>query len=208
MTTEPNLEAIATMHPDLILCAKVRHEAIYDQLSQIAPTVCSESSGTDWTAQVRLTGEALGLAADADQLLADFDARAAAVGAAIGADGQTARIVRFIPGQTRVYGEPTFSGSVLTAVGFDVTGDAALEWHPEFGMALVAAEQFELLDADVIFATTLTEGSDRTAFQSVWSVLPAVAEGRQFDIDDDIWFTGIGVLGANLILDDLESWLG
>ncbi|MGC4075066.1 MAG: ABC transporter substrate-binding protein [Nibricoccus sp.] len=41
-TTEPNLEQIAAMRPDLILGAKVRHEAIYDQLSAIAPTVFSE----------------------------------------------------------------------------------------------------------------------------------------------------------------------
>ena len=59
LTTEPNLEQIAALQPDLILGAKVRHEALYDQLSQIAPTVFSESSGTDWTSQVRLTGEAL-----------------------------------------------------------------------------------------------------------------------------------------------------
>ena len=209
LTNNPNLDAIAAMQPDLILCAKVRHEALYDLLSQIAPTVCSESSGTNWTEQVLLTAEALGQEAAAEQLIADFETRAAEVGEAIGAAGQTARIVRFLPGETRVYGEPTFSGSVLTAVGYDVTGDSALQWHPEYGMALVSPEQFELLEADVIFATTLDgEGSARGDFEAVWSALPAVAEGRQFDIEDGTWMTGIGVLGANLILDDLEDWLG
>ena len=209
MTTSPNLEAVAALQPDLILCAKVRHESIYAQLSAIAPTVCSESSGTNWTEQVRLTADALGLQAEADELLAAFTARAAEVGEAIGAVGMTARIVRFLPGETRVYGEPTFSGSVLTAVGFDVTGDAPLQWHPEYGMALVSPEQFELLDADVIFTTTYGEDdSARGGFEAVWGALPAVAGGRQFDIEDSTWMTGIGVLGANLILDDLENWLG
>lgn len=208
MTASPNLEAIAALRPDLILCAKVRHESLYEQLAAIAPTVCSESSGTNWTEQVELTAEALGLRAQASELLAAFETRAAEVGEAIGADGMTARIVRFMPGETRVYGEPTFSGSVLTAVGFDVTGDAPLQWHPEYGMALVSPEEFELLDADVIFATTYgDDGSARGGFEAVWGVLPAVAEGRQFDIEDSTWMTGIGVLGANLILDDLENWL-
>ena len=108
-----------------------------------------------------------------------------------------------------MYGEPTFSGSVLTAVGFDVTGDAPLQWHPEYGMALVSPEQFALLDADVIFATTYGEDdSARGGFEAVWGALPAVAAGRQFDIEDGTWMTGIGVIGANLILDDLETWLG
>ncbi len=115
LTTEPNLEQIAALQPDLILGAKVRHEALYDQLSQIAPTVFSESSGTDWTSQVTLTGDALNRSTEADALLAEFDERAAAVGEAIGAAGKTAVIVRFIPGQNRLYGPTTFSGSVLSA---------------------------------------------------------------------------------------------
>ena len=209
-TTNPNLEAVAALQPDLILGAKVRHEAIYGQLSEIAPTVFSESSGQDWTAQVLLTAEALGRTPQAEQLLAEFSARATEVGTAIGAEGQTARIVRFIPGQTRVYGPTTFSGSVLSAVGFDLTGtDTGLAYDPAFGMALVSAEQFALLDSDVIFATDFTdEGSARGDFDAVWGALPAVAGGKLFTIEDSTWMTGIGVIGANLILDDLESWLG
>jgi iron complex transport system substrate-binding protein len=153
-----------------------------------------------------LTGEALGRAADADALVADFEARAAAVGAAIGATGQTASIVRFIPGQTRLYGPTTFSGSVLTQVGFDL-GDKG--YDPAVGMALLSAEQLEMVDADVIFATTFAgEGSARPDFEALWANLPAVAEGRQFDVEDSTWMSGIGVLGANEILDDLEAWLG
>lgn len=38
-TAEPDLEAILALNPDLILSSKLRHEAIYDRLSAIAPTV-------------------------------------------------------------------------------------------------------------------------------------------------------------------------
>lgn len=205
-TTTPNLEQVAALEPDLILAAKVRHEALYDQLSAIAPTVFSESSGQDWTAQVRLTGDALGRAAAADGLVTTFEERAASVGEAIGAAGQTASIVRFIPGQTRLYGPTTFSGAVLTAVGFDLGGR---EYDPSFGMALISAEQLELVDTDVIFATDYAgEGSSRGEFEALWNNLPAVAAGHQFDIEDSTWMSGIGVIGANAILDDLETWLG
>jgi iron complex transport system substrate-binding protein len=208
LTTEPNLEQIAALEPDLILGAKVRHEALYPQLSQIAPTVFSESSGTDWTSQVRLTGEALNHAAEADALLAEFDERAAAVGEAIGAPGKTAVIVRFIPGQNRLYGPATFSGSVLTQVGFDL-GDKG--YDPAVGMALISSEQIDMLDTDVIFATNPDAESggaivtERGTVESLWTSLPAVQSGNAFDILDSTWMTGIGVLGANAILDDLES---
>jgi iron complex transport system substrate-binding protein len=42
---EPTLEKIATLEPDLILSSKFRHEPIYDQLSQIAPTVFTKTPG-------------------------------------------------------------------------------------------------------------------------------------------------------------------
>ncbi len=210
-TTEPNLEQIAAMQPDLILGAKVRHEALYDQLSEIAPTVFSESSGTDWKSQVRITGEALNRSTDAEALLTEFDERAIAVGDEIGAEGTTAVIVRFIPGQIRLYGPATFSGSVLTQVGFDL-GDKG--YDPQYGMAIISSEQIELLDTDVIFATNPEAESggematDRGAVEALWSALPAVQSGNQFDITDSTWMTGIGVLGANAILDDLQTFLG
>ncbi len=211
LTESPDLEAIASLQPDLIIGAKVRHEAIYDQLGQIAPTVFSESSGTDWKRQVRLTGEALGRADDAEALLNDFDDRAAEVGESIGAAGTTATIVRFIPGQIRLYGPATFSGSVLEAVGFDL-GDKGFD--PDYGMAVISAESIATVDADVLFATNPSEESegriqsDRESLGARWDNLPAVQAGRQFDIADMTWMTGIGVLGANKILDDLESHLG
>lgn len=203
-TNAPNLEAVAALEPDLILGAKVRHEDLYAELAELAPTVFSESSGGNWTEQVLLTGAALGRSADAEALLADFDTRAAEVGETIGADGMTATIVRFLPGETRLYGPGTFSGSVLTAVGFDL-GDKG---YAEYSMALISEEQIELVDADVVFATSYGSGeTTRPQFEALWQTLSAVQNDRQFDVRDDIWMTGIGVLGANLILDDLETLL-
>ena len=40
--TQPNLEEIIALQPDLIIATKSRHEQIYDQLSAIAPTVVEE----------------------------------------------------------------------------------------------------------------------------------------------------------------------
>lgn len=74
----PNLEAIAALAPDLILGSKLRHEALYAQLSQVAPTVFTETVGAPWKENLRLHGEALGRAAEAQALLEAYEARAAA----------------------------------------------------------------------------------------------------------------------------------
>jgi iron complex transport system substrate-binding protein len=203
---EPDLEAIAALEPDLILTASVRHETIADQLEQLAPTVFTEGSGTDWTSGFTLVAEALGQADEGDAALAGYEQRTEEVGEAVEADELDAAIVRFLPGETRVYGPDTFSGSVLSDVGFDLPD----EDYDEYSMAYLSAEQIGRLDeADVIFATSYgdVEETTRGDVETLWGSLPAVAEGRQYDVEDDEWMIGIGLLGAEVILDDVEALL-
>ena len=75
-------------------------------------------------------------------------------------------------------------------------------------------ERLDILETDVIFATNPDAESggaiatDRGAVEGLWAALPAVRNGMQFDVLDSTWMTGIGVIGANKILDDLEAQLG
>lgn len=211
LTDEPNVEAIAALRPDLILGAKVRHEALYDRLSEVAPTVFTESSGTNWKDGFTVTADALGAAEEAEEYLAEYEARADEIGERIGAEGTHLSMVRFLlPDEIRLYGPETFSGTVLTDVGFDL-GDH--EWD-EYSMAYLSAEQLEMADADVIFASSYGGRESQEflsafgAIEQIWSSVPAVAEGRQHWVDDDVWMLGIGPLGAQQILDDLEAVLG
>jgi iron complex transport system substrate-binding protein len=210
LTDEPSLEAIAALRPDLILGAKVRHEELYDELAEIAPTVFSESSGTNWKDGVAVTAEALGAEDEADELLEAYQARAEEVGEAVGAEGKQLSMVRFLlPDEIRLYGPDTFSGSVLTDVGFDL---GERDWD-EYSMAYISPEQVGLADADVVFSSSYggTETPEfKTAFgpvEPLWAAVPAVAEGRQHWVEDDIWMLGIGPTGAGLILDDTETML-
>ena len=57
---EPNLEKILELQPDLIVSAKVRHEALYPQLSKIAPTIFSVSTGPTWKENVVFLGRGAG----------------------------------------------------------------------------------------------------------------------------------------------------
>jgi iron complex transport system substrate-binding protein len=210
LTNEPNIEAIAALRPDLILGAKVRHEAFYDQLAEVAPTVFTESSGTNWKDGFTVTADALGRVGEGEDFLDEYAARADDLGERIGAEGTHLSMVRFLlPDEIRVYGPETFSGTVLADVGFDL-GDH--DWD-EYSMAYLSPEQLALADAEVVFATSYG-GRDtetfRSAFSSIeplWDSVPAVADGRQHWVDDDTWMLGIGPLGAALILDDLEATL-
>ncbi|MEV0064361.1 iron-siderophore ABC transporter substrate-binding protein [Nocardia sp. NPDC050718] len=199
---EPDLDAIATLEPDLIIGTKVRHEALYTQLSGIAPTVFSTSSGTNWHEQARLTASAVGKSAEMEQLLTQLDGRAKAVGKEIGAAGKTVSMVRFTEDRFRLYGPETFSGFILAQVGFT---HPARTWNT-YSMAELDPEQYEQINGDVVFHADYTGGSKGTTKSRVtalWGALPAVAGNHAYEVADDTWMLGIGVIGANKIIDDI-----
>lgn len=200
---EPDLEALAALEPDLILSSSVRHEAIYDQLSQIAPTVFTDYED-GWRAMFTTTADALNRTAQGTEALDRYDARVDTVSKAVGAEGASASIVRFLPEETRLYGPETFSGSVLTDVGFTLPQLS----YDEYSMAYISAEQIAQADADVVFSTTYgaPDETTKSSVTAVWNFLDAVP-GCVFEVDDDEWMLGIGLLGAEVVLEDIETSL-
>lgn len=199
--SEPNLEKIALLDPDLIIGAKVRHEAVYTQLNAIAPTVFSEGSGTNWHEQAEITAAAVDRSDEMADILAALSERATQVGEQIGAEGKTASMVRFRPDNFRLYGPESFSGSLLTEVGFDL---GAGPWN-EYSMQELSHEELGRADGQVIFYTDRTGQTDATTGSPIWATLPAVQTGQAFEVEDEIWMVGIGVLGANTMLDQLAE---
>ncbi|WP_066172173.1 ABC transporter substrate-binding protein [Gordonia hydrophobica] len=203
---EPDIDAIANLAPDLIIGAKVRHEAIYDQLTAIAPTVFSENSGTDWTEQATITAAAVNQSGRMAELLRALDERAVEVGNKVGAKGTTASIVRFRPDNFRLYGPQTFSGSLLTTMGFDL-GDR--DWN-EYSMMELSPELYEQIDGDVAFYMSPggdADASSQKTITALWSGIPSVKANKAFEVEDDTWMVGIGVIGAGLVLDQVEDKL-
>ncbi len=124
---EPDVDAIANLAPDVIIGSKVRHEALYEELSAIAPTVFSEDTGTNWTEQAVLTAAAVKQSDAMDQLIKGVEDRAAEVGTS-GRGRRHHRIDRALPrrqlpplrppARSRVRCSPTWaSTSAPTATG-------------------------------------------------------------------------------------------
>lgn len=201
----PDIEAIAKLRPDLIIGSKVRHEKLYQQLSAIAPTVYSVDTGTNWKEQANITALAVNRTEQMAAQLAALDARAAEVGRKVGAPGKSVSIVRWrANGTFRIYGPGTFSGSVITAMGFSIPPKP---WG-EYSMIEPSLENFAEINGDYVFHTP---GANSSATQRTvtdrWGALPAVAANRAFAVDDETWMVGIGVLGAGRIIDDVQRHL-
>lgn len=203
---EPNLEAIAALRPDLILSNVVRHEALYDQLSQIAPTVFAEEVGVVWKDNFALAAEALGREDEAAAVLEEYEARAAELGESLG--DQVVSPIRFVEGTVRVYQPESFIGTVVGDMGLQLV-DLPEGEYPAF--AEVSAEQLTLADADIVlhssFGGSDESGEDAVTAGPLWSRLSAVQEGRAFPVEDDVFFTGIGPTAASLMVERLADQL-
>ena len=206
---EPNLEAIAALEPDLILSNKTRHEDLYEELSQIAPTVFADRVGAVWKDNFRLDAEALGLEDEAEELLEAYEADAAALGEDIGDPaGTTVSTMRFVEGAIRVYTAESFIGTVMSDIGLDhlqlPTGDVAT-------FAELSAEEVTRADAGIVLYSSYGSAGDSgeagVVAGPLWPRLTAVAEGQAFAVEDDVFYTGIGLRAATLQLDELRELL-
>ncbi|MBW3639730.1 MAG: iron-siderophore ABC transporter substrate-binding protein [Actinobacteria bacterium] len=202
----PDLEAIAALKPDVIVSATVRHDALYDELSKIAPTVFVKTTGPQWRENVTFLGTVLGVEDKATAELSDYKARAKTVGDAINAKAgnPTISIVRFLDGPTRLMQNKSFIGHILSDAGLARPASQDVDAFA----AEVGEEQIRLADADHIFVTSFSGGeASKERFQRnpLWSQLEAVQAGNVKDVADEIWMTSVSVQGAHLVLDDLAA---
>ncbi|QHE72956.1 ABC transporter substrate-binding protein [Rhodococcus sp. WAY2] len=205
----PDLEAIAALQPDLIVSASVRHEALYDELSAIAPTVFVETTGPIWKQNIRDLGTALGEEDKAAEVLTAYETRAAKLGKAINdkAGNPTVSMVRFVDGPTRLYANKSFSGIVFKDMGLARPADQAVDaFSVEIG-----EEEIRKADADHIFVTVFS-GAEATAESfrrnPLWGGLKGVQANNVHQVEDAIWMTSVSLQGADLMMDDMAEIFG
>lgn len=207
-----NLELIAALEPDLILANKQRHEEIYPQLTAIAPTVMSKELRGDWKINFRLYAEALGKEQEADAAIADYDASVADLREKLGDHlNEEVSVIRFVPGQIRIYQLDSFSGVLLKDIGFHRPANQNVE---EFAIR-TGKESIPDMDGDRIFYFTYDTGDgkgmsleEEVLADPLWQSLSAVKAGKVHQVSDAIWNTAGGILAAKLMLQDIAGIYG
>jgi len=210
---QPSLERIAALKPDLIIGSQVRQEQIYGQLSAIAPTIFSDTIGETWQENLRLYGQALNREANAEKLLAAWDARVADLQEKFGDRDIQVSLVRFLPNAARIYLRDSFPGQILEEVGLHRPPS---QDQPGFAQE-VSLEQIPQMNGDVLFYFTYTGEGDNQAPETIttpwtshplWMQLDVVQSGKVYPVSDVVWTMAGGVQAAHLLLDDLEKVIG
>jgi iron complex transport system substrate-binding protein len=184
--TAINFEKLASLQPDLILAlfSGITQDQ-YDLLTQIAPTVAQPGAyvdfGIPWQELTLKVGQAVGMAAEAEALIADVEARFEQVKAEhpefVGATSVVATPYEGI----WVYGPEDVRGRLLTSLGFVLPEGLAEVTGDEFGGNL-SMERADLLDVDVIIWLD-PEDAEGPLGGPLYASLPVHTEGHEVFLD-------------------------
>lgn len=177
-----NLEKIAELKPDLIIM-NVRHEKVYEQLKNIAPTVMIDDdlNYVNWRGRFQQLGQWFNKEHEVSEWLADYDAKAAEFASQI----------------KSVVGEESFAVLEANSVHFGsyyvyCTGGPGgllydeLKLTPSAGVPedvwgeVVDAEYFSLIEADHIFFFSDDGTAGETGNLTSWKNLKAVKNGNVY----------------------------
>lgn len=214
LETQPDLEGIALLHPDLIVGARNRHTLIAPLLSRIAPTVIAEEL-YDFKALLRLMARATGREARAARLLQHWRRRVTVFRTKMARRlGErwppTVSVVSFRSNHARIY-YGGFARTVLDELGFR---RPAAQQHAGWGIKLTSQESIPAMDAEAIFVFMVA--SDPAVMDTyrkwtrhpLWQQLKATTNQAVFRVDPVIWNMGGGYLAANRMLDALYAHYG
>ncbi|MCF7551521.1 iron-siderophore ABC transporter substrate-binding protein [Pseudonocardia sp. WMMC193] len=215
-STEPDLEQIARLAPDLIVGVSAGFEQdVYDRLSAIAPTVARPVGTVAYAVprddQTRVIARALGREADGERLIAQANAAfAEAVAANPGFAGRTGTAVLPYDGKYGAYTPGDSRGQVMAALGFSLPPAVAARDTGERFYVEVAPEQAGIMDGDVLVMLA-DQPAARAAVDAdpVLQQLPVVTDGRMVvpDLDTRGAMTYNSVLSVPYALDSLVPQL-
>lgn len=215
---EPNLEAIAALEPDLIIGVDFRHTAMLEQLEAIAPTVIfnpyPEDESIDLYQEMETTfneiAKAVGKEAEAEQVLADVEAKYEEAAAEIeSANLQTKDFILTLAysgpqaPEIRVFTPNSMASIILEKIGLNNVHEP--EKFEVFGSSTFNVEglvQYE--DANYLYTVPDEDNiyENQLKGNPVWENLNFVQEGRTFDLGPDTWLYG-GPLSAKTLVDQV-----
>ncbi|EKO3548964.1 Fe(3+) dicitrate ABC transporter substrate-binding protein [Vibrio fluvialis] len=203
--SQPSLEVIASLKPDLIIADVDRHSAVYRDLSKIAPTLLLPSRRETYEDNLKsaaIIGKVIGKEAEMQQRLAQhhqlMDHYAAQLS---GLNNQTVQFGVARENDFYAHSAESYAGGVIHALGLA----APTGLKNENASRQISLEQLLALNPNYLVVGDYTEKSivSRWQKQSLWNVLSAVRAKQVLHVDGNMWARCRGILAAEYMAADL-----
>ncbi|MBY8255291.1 ABC transporter substrate-binding protein [Vibrio fluvialis] len=203
--SQPSLEVIASLKPDLIIADVDRHSAVYRDLSKIAPTLLLPSRRETYEDNLKsaaIIGKVIGKEAEMQQRLARhhqlMDHYAAQLS---GLNNQTVQFGVARENDFYAHSAESYAGGVIHALGLA----APTGLKNENASRQISLEQLLALNPNYLVVGDYTEKSivSRWQKQPLWNVLSAVRAKQVLHVDGNMWARCRGILAAEYMAADL-----
>lgn len=203
--SQPSLEVIASLKPDLIIADVERHAAVYNDLSKIAPTLLLSSRRETYEENLHsaeIIGEVIGQPQAMKtrllrhrQLMRSYRQQLQAIANQSVLFG-VARENGFY-----AHANDSYAGGVLHTLGF--RAPPALK--NDQASRQIGLEQLLALNPDDLIVGDYTSKSiiHRWQQQTLWNVLKAVRNHHIIHVDGNLWARCRGILAAEYMAQDL-----
>ena len=203
--SQPSLEVIASLKPDLIIADVDRHSAVYNDLSKIAPTLLLPSRRETYQDNLKsaaIIGKVIGKDAEMQQrlqqhaqLMQDYAKQLH------GLEHQTVQFGVARENDFFAHSSESYAGGVIQALG--LSSPEGLK--NENASRQISLEQLLAINPNYLIVGDYTQNSIVKQWQKqpLWNVLNAVKAKQVFHVDGNMWARCRGILAAEYMAADL-----
>ncbi|WP_342514726.1 iron-hydroxamate ABC transporter substrate-binding protein [Sporosarcina sp. FSL K6-1522] len=208
-------EVVTSFAPDLLImnAAEAVEGSKYEQYAKIAPTYVVEvENNSDWRDKLLKVGELLGETDKAQQVLDDYEIKAAesreVIQNAVGTESAAA--IWLVNNSFFIVSDNVSSGAVLYGdlglttpnVVKEISSTATGNW------SAISLERLAELDADHIFLINSDKGNGAEMLQDpVWKNIPAVKNGHIYEYGAETSWLYSGAIANTQIMEDVVESL-
>lgn len=205
----PSFEIMASLAPDLIIADKTRHAAVYDALSEIAPTIVLDSLSGNYpesVEQMSIIGAAIGKSEEMNARVAAHKATMQDYIAQMKNTGSyTAQFAVTNKDGLFLHSPVSYNGSLLELFGFNsnmvkTNGDTYDENYVNTSL-----EQLSEIDPDILILGKYADPAltDSWAGEPLFEQLKSVSDSNVYYVTAHNWSRLRGMLAAELTAKDL-----
>ena len=212
LETQPSLEKIVLLKPDVIVASRFRHQQIAGVMEKIAPVVMLEDI-FEFKLTLTSLAEKLRMQPAAAAILQHWETRSERIRRALRQRFAAqwppqVSIIEVRPDHIRSYVAGSFPGGVMSELGFAWNTAAQQASGPSLRFSNM--ESLPVLDADLFFillraqSPAIERQYHTLRNHPLWQQLRAVKQGNLWQVDSVPWSLSGGILGASLMLGDIE----
>ena len=205
--SQPSLEVIASLKPDLIIADPSRHTAVFEELKKIAPTVMFDSRHESYQENLETAqkiGDVVGKSAEMKAKINEHNDYIANIAKNLGVQGKKASFGTSREDKFNIQNDNGYVGSFLTTLGF-----APTKLNSDQAFVEINLEQLVMEKPEYLFIAHYRDESIARKWEAepLWKAIPAVKANHVYSVDADMWARGRGLEASKIMAKQIEGFV-